>query len=92
MKKRIEDPKALQVRLKKVIGQLNGICGMIDGGTPCEDIILQLTAVNGAIHKVSLMILEGHLRHCVMAGVESGDAEEAIGSFAKALESFSKMA
>lgn len=92
VEKCIENPKALQVRLKKVIGQLNGICGMIEGGTPCEDIILQMTAVNGALHKVSLMVLEAHLRNCVREGVESGNADETAETFAKALENFSKMA
>lgn len=92
MKKCMEDAPALQVRLKKVIGQLNGICKMIETDVPCEDILLQFTAVNGALHKISFMILEGHLRHCVREGIESGNAEETIESFAESLENFAKMA
>ena len=38
------------------------------------------------------MILDGHLRHCVREGIEKGNADETIESFAEALENFSKMA
>ncbi len=92
MKKCMEDVHMLHVRLKKIIGQLNGIQKMLDEDVPCEDILLQFNAVNGALHKISFMILEGHLRHCVRDGIEKGDADETIESFAEALENFSKMA
>ena len=92
MKKCINDASLLQVRLKKVIGQLNGIQKMLEEDVPCEDVLLQFTAVNGALHKISFMILEGHLRHCVREGIESGNADETIESFAESLENFAKMA
>lgn len=82
----------LQLRLKKVIGQLNGIQKMLEDDAPCEEILLQFTAANGALHKISFMVLEGHLRHCVREGIESGNAEETIESFAESLENFAKMA
>jgi len=92
VKKCISDASLLQVRLKKVIGQLNGIQKMLEEDVPCEDVLLQFTAVNGALHKISFMILEGHLRHCVREGIESGNADETIESFAESLENFAKMA
>ena len=92
MKKCMEDVTSLQLRLKKIVGQLNGVSKMIGEDVPCEDILTQLNAVNGALHKVSFMILDGHLRHCVREGIEHGDADQTIESFAEALENFSKMA
>ena len=92
MKKCIEDVTSLQLRLKKVVGQLNGIQKMLAEDVPCEDVLTQLNAVNGALHKISFMVLDGHLRHCVREGIEKGNADETIESFAEALESFSKMA
>ena len=92
MKKCMEDVTSLQLRLKKVVGQLNGIQKMLAEDVPCEDILTQLNAVNGALHKISFMVLDGHLRHCVREGIERGDADETIESFAEALENFSKMA
>lgn len=92
MTKCMEDVSALQVRLRRIAGQINGIIKMVGEDVPCEDVLVQLCAANGALHKVSLMILEGHLRHCVREGIEKGDADETIESFAEALENFSKMA
>ena len=92
MKKCIEDVKSLQLRLKKIAGQINGVSNMIGGEVPREDILVQLNAVNGALHKISLMVLEGHLRHCVREGIEKGNADETIENFAEALENFSKIA
>ena len=92
MKKCMEDVTSLQLRLKKVVGQLNGLQKMLDEDVPCEDILTQLNAVNGALHRISFIILDGHLRHCVREGIESGNADETIESFAEALENFSKMA
>ena len=87
-----EDLTALQLRLKKIVGQLNGVHKMLETDAPCEDILTQLNAANGALHRLSFIILDAHLRHCVREGIESGNADETIESFSEALENFSKMA
>ena len=92
MRKCMEEAKQLHVRLNRIVGQLNGVQKMIDEDVPCEDILMQINAANGALHRIGLMILEGHLRHCVREGIESGNADEAIENFADALEHFSKLA
>ena len=88
----MEDIERLDMRLKKIIGQLGGVRKMIAEDVPCEDIMMQLNAVNGALHKISLVILKGHLRHCVREGIEKGEANETIENFVDALDSFSRMA
>ena len=92
MRKCIEDVTALQLRLKKIIGQLNGIKKMVEEGAPCEDVLTQMNAVNGALHKLSFLMLDAHVRHCVREGMKDGRADETIESLVEALESFSKMA
>lgn len=85
------DSKKLHSRLKKIIGQINAIDRMIDEDVPCEDILSQINAAKSALHKVGQVILEGHLQHCVRDGIEHGDAEKTIESFAKAVERFSNI-
>lgn len=87
----IDGAKQLHVRLNRIVGQLNGVQKMIDEDVPCEDILTQINAANGALHRIGLMILEGHLRHCVREGIEKGNADEVIENFAEALEHFSKI-
>ncbi len=86
------DANALKVRINRIIGQLNGVQKMIGEDVPCEDILTQLSAANGALHRIGLVILEGHLRHCVREGIEKGDADTTIENFADALEHFAGMA
>lgn len=86
------DANALKIRINRIVGQLNGIGKMIGEDVPCEDILMQVSAANGAIHKLGLIILQGHLRHCVRDGIEKGNADATIENFADALEHFAGMA
>ena len=85
------DADNLHRRLRKIIGQVQAIDRMIDEDVPCEDILSQINAAKSALHRAGQVVLEGHLQHCVRYGIEYGDAEEIIRSFAKAVERFSNM-
>lgn len=85
------DAENLHRRLKKIIGQVQAIDRMIDQDIPCEDILTQVNASKSALHKVGQIILEGHLQHCVREGIEHGDPDKTIESFAKAVENFSRI-
>jgi DNA-binding FrmR family transcriptional regulator len=85
------DADNLHRRLKKIIGQINAVDRMIDEDIPCEDILSLINAAKSALHKAGQVVLEGHLQHCVRDGIEHGDAEKTIKSFAKAVERFSNM-
>lgn len=65
---------------------------MLEDGVACEDVLTQLNAINGGLHRLSYIMLEAHLRHCVREGIANGNEAEAIESMADALESYSKMA
>jgi len=73
------------------MGQLKAIDKMVDEDIRCEDVLIQINAAKGALHKVGQVILEGHLNHCVREGIEHGDADRTIAEFAKAVEHFSRM-
>ena len=84
------DAEKLHRRIGKLIGQLKAIDQMIDRDVPCEDVLMQINAVKGALHKVGQIILEGHLQHCVRDGIEHGDADATIAAFAKAIDHFAR--
>lgn len=86
------DAPNLHRRLKKILGQVQAIDKMIDEDVPCEDILIQINAVKGAVQKVGQIVLEGHLQHCVKDGIEHGDAQATIDKFAKAIEHFARLA
>ena len=89
--KQCMDSENLHNRLSRIIGQIQAIDRMIDQDVPCEDILSQINAAKSALHKAGQVVLEGHLKHCVRDGIEHGDADKTIESFAKAVERFANM-
>ena len=82
--KQCMDAENLHHRLRRIIGQVQAIDRMIEEDIPCEDILSQINAAKSALHKAGQVVLEGHLKHCVRDGIEHGDADKTIESFAKA--------
>jgi DNA-binding FrmR family transcriptional regulator len=85
------DSDNLHRRLKRISGQIAALDRMIDEDIPCEDILIQVNAVNSAIRKVGRIIMEGHVDHCVKNGILNGDAEDTIKKFEKVLDQYSKI-
>ena len=85
------DVNAVTKRLRRIEGQVRGLIKMIEGDKPCEDILIQIGSVKAALHKTGQVILEGHLHHCVIDGIKSGQDEETIRKLSSALEQFSRI-
>jgi CsoR family transcriptional regulator, copper-sensing transcriptional repressor len=66
----------LLTRLKRIEGQVRGIEGMVEGDRYCIDVITQISAVQAALDKVALGLLDGHARYCVVDGHAEGSPEE----------------
>jgi DNA-binding FrmR family transcriptional regulator len=72
-----ENKPELRRRLRRIEGQVRGIHRMIEDDEYCIDILTQISAASSALKKVSMALLEDHLRHCVAdASVRSGAVRE----------------
>jgi DNA-binding FrmR family transcriptional regulator len=72
---RSEHKEALLNRLKRISGQVGGVQRMVEEDRYCLDILTQVSAIQAALDKVSLELLDDHARHCVI-GAADGDREE----------------
>ena len=63
-------------RLRRIEGQVGGIERMVEDDRYCIDVITQISAVQAALDKVALGLLDGHARHCVVDGHAEGSPEE----------------
>lgn len=68
-----EDKKALINRLNRIEGQVRGISNMVNDDRYCEDIIIQLSAINKSIKSLANILLEKHMKSCVKDRLNSGD-------------------
>jgi DNA-binding FrmR family transcriptional regulator len=62
-------------RLRRVEGQVRGIERMVEDDRYCIDVITQIGAVQAALDKVALGLLDDHARHCVV-GADGSDQED----------------
>lgn len=65
----------LESRLNRIEGQVRGIKGMIEKDIYCDDILNQIAAVQSALNSVGKILLEGHMKSCVMDRIQEGDNE-----------------
>ena len=84
-----EKQKAVINRLARAIGHLNKVKRMVEEGHDCTDVLVQLAAVRSAIDNTGKVILNDHIRHCMVDAVQLGD-ESAIDGLCDAVEKFMK--
>ena len=66
----------LLTRLRRIEGQVRGVERMVDEERYCIDVLTQISAVQAALDKVALGLLDDHVKHCVVEGHGPGSAEE----------------
>src|SRR3954463_15567685 len=66
----------LHKRLRRIEGQVRGIERMVDEDRYCIDVVTQITAVQAALDKVALGLLDDHAHHCVVGGKGVGEPDE----------------
>jgi CsoR family transcriptional regulator, copper-sensing transcriptional repressor len=67
----------LLTRLKRIEGQVRGVEGMVADDRYCIDVLTQIGAVQAALDKVALGLLDDHARHCVIGAAEDEQEDKA---------------
>ncbi|GIO86882.1 hypothetical protein J25TS5_38140 [Paenibacillus faecis] len=65
----------LTSRLNRIEGQIRGIKGMIEKDTYCDDVLNQIAAVQSALNSVGKLLLEGHMKSCIIERIQAGETE-----------------
>ena len=84
-----ENQKAVVNRLARAIGHLEKVKRMVEEGYDCSEVRGQLAAVRSAIDNTGKVILQDHMRHCMVEAVSAGD-EDAIEDLCRAIERYMK--
>ena len=74
-KRSIDEKKRIISRLNRISGQINGITKMIENDAYCNDVLIQLSAVENSVKSLSTHVLENHLYTCVPRDLENGDLD-----------------
>lgn len=84
-----EHTKAVLNRMARIIGHMESIRRMVEDGRDCSEVLVQIAAVKSAINNVGKVILQDHIRHCIVDAVEEGD-EQALEDLCSAMDKFMK--
>ncbi|MCA0383972.1 MAG: metal-sensing transcriptional repressor [Firmicutes bacterium] len=69
-----KEKKQLLNRCSRIEGQIRGVKGMIDKDIYCDDILNQIAAAQSALNALSRVILERHMKTCLIERIQEGDA------------------
>ncbi|HVL06776.1 MAG TPA: metal-sensitive transcriptional regulator [Acidimicrobiales bacterium] len=58
----------LKDRLARIEGQVRGIARMVEEDRYCIDVLTQINAIQAALDRVALGLLDDHVRHCLVGG------------------------
>ena len=61
----VANKDALARRLSRIEGQVRGVARMVADERYCIDVLTQISAIQAALDKVALHLLDDHVRHCV---------------------------
>lgn len=84
-----ENTKAVLNRMARIIGHMESVKRMVEDGRDCSEVLVQIAAVKSAINNVGKVILQDHIRHCLVDAVEHDDAQS-IDDLCAAIEKFMK--
>ncbi|MGM9879032.1 MAG: metal-sensing transcriptional repressor [Bacilli bacterium] len=62
-------------RLNRIEGQVRGISKMIGDDRHCDDILIQISAVNNAIKSLGQEILLNHMKTCMIDDINNKNYE-----------------
>jgi CsoR family transcriptional regulator, copper-sensing transcriptional repressor len=77
-------------RLRRIEGQVQGLQRMVDHDAYCVDILLQISAVQGALEQVQKLLLGRHIESCVSDALRSGSKSERQQKVDELLEVFAR--
>ena len=84
----------LLLRLKSIAGHIKGVEKMVTEDAYCIVIISQVQAIQAALNKVNVQILDDHLHSCVITAIRGDDAterERMLGEISSVFEKSTKL-
>lgn len=68
-----EEKKAIMSRLNRIAGQISGVKKMIEEDRYCDDVLIQLSAIDQSVKSLANVILDAHMHTCLVEHIQQGD-------------------
>jgi DNA-binding FrmR family transcriptional regulator len=87
------DKAKIMARLRRMEGQVRGVQRMVEEDQYCLDVLTQLSAIIAAARQTGLLVLEDHVRGCVLGSEHAQDEidrEELLTELIGAIDRFGR--
>lgn len=86
----VTEERGLMNRLNRIEGQIRGIKSMVEDERYCVDIITQVAAVQAALNSFNKVLLERHIKSCVVDDICRGDSDATVEELCRTLQKMMK--
>jgi len=83
-----EQRKNVLNRLARIEGHLRAVRRMVENDTACPELLIQIAAIRSALNGVGRVILEDHVKSCLVDAVDTGDFSVAFVDLKNSLDKF----
>ena len=80
--------KSVLGRLARIEGHVRAVRRMVEQDVSCPDVLIQIAAVRSALNAAGRLILEDHVRGCLIDAAQEGEFEEAFNDLKNSLDKF----
>ncbi len=80
--------EVLRPRIKRIIGQIEGVEKMIEEERYCIDIINQVNAARRALEQVALIVMKRHMESCLTEAIKGKKGQEKIDEIVGSIDAF----
>jgi DNA-binding FrmR family transcriptional regulator len=82
------EKKALELRLKRIEGQVRGLLRMVEKDADCPDILAQALSVRKALKSFSETVIERHMHSCIEHSGSAKESGQKLREFLTVLERY----
>lgn len=72
-------------RLSRLEGQVRGLRKLLDGRTPCDQLLIQVAALAQGTNAVAAAVLQAHFETCLDQAEDAAGAERLLGEFERSM-------
>jgi len=82
------EKRALQLRLRKIAGQVAGIEKMVLEDRDCPEVLMQVVSVRKALKSFAQVVIHEHAHQCIEGAADPKEAQRKLKELLKVLERY----
>jgi len=80
--------ESVLMRLARIEGHVRAVKRMVEEDVDCPDVLVQIGAIRAALNAVGRLVLEDHMKGCMVKAAQDSDFEDAFRDLKKSLDRF----